>query len=104
MPDRLLERSVLGDALLLYYSLPEDVNCIRKNLSDGSLWLETNSELAGGTRYFVIDNNKPGWGAVGKDKIHFKAITNGTNKIIANIQIENFKEGYKSEIRILNNK
>ncbi len=102
MPDRLLERSVLCDALLLYYSSPEDGGCIRKNLMDGSLWLQTNSELAGGARYFVIENNKPGWGSILKDKVHFKAIANRTNKTLTNIEIENFKEGYKSEIRILN--
>jgi hypothetical protein len=104
MPDKLLKRSILCDALLLYYPLPKEGSCIRRNVSDESLWLETNCDLAGGTGYFVILDNQPGWGAIRDDKIYFKAIATKTNNnTFTNITIENFKEGYKSEIRLLNN-
>ena len=103
MPDKFLKRSILCDVLLLYRQLPAAGNCIRRDVLDGSLWLETDRQLAGGTGYFVILDGQPGWGAIRNGKLCFKALVTQRNKNIpAKITIENFNEGYKSEIRIFN--
>jgi hypothetical protein len=102
MPDKYLKRSILCDVLLLYRQLPAAGNCIRRDVLDGSLWLETNRQLAGGTGYFVVLDGQPGWGAVRNGKICFKAVAAQNDKNApTKITIENFNEGYKSEIRFL---
>jgi len=103
MPDKLLRKSVLCDVLLLYRQLPPAGNCIRRDVLDGSLWLETNRQLAGGTAYFVVRDGQLGWGAIRNGKICFKAVAAQNSKNApTRITIENFNEGYKSEIRFLN--
>jgi hypothetical protein len=103
MSDKFLEKSVLSDVLLLYRQLPPMGNCIRRNLLDGSLWLETDRPLAGGTGFFVVIDGQPVWGAVREGKIYFKAIAGPKDKgIPAKITVENFIEGYESEIRFFN--
>ncbi len=103
MSDKFLKRSILCDVLLLYRQLPAAGICIRRDVLDGSLWLETNSQLAVGTGYFVILDGQPGWGAIRNGKICFKAVAAQKNKNTPKkISIENFYEGYKSEIRFLN--
>jgi hypothetical protein len=82
--------------------LPAAGNCIRRDVLDGSLWLETNRQLAGGTGYFVIFDGQPGWGAIRNGKLRFKAVAAQKNKNTpTKVTIENFNEGYKSEIRFL---
>ena len=103
MPDKFLERSLLWDVLLLYRQLPAAGNCIRRDVLDGSLWLESNRQLAGGTGYFVVLDGQPGWGSIRNGKICFKAVAEQKNKNTPiKITIENFNEGYKSEIRFFN--
>jgi hypothetical protein len=103
MTDKSLKRSILCDALLLYRQLPAAGNCIRQDVLDGSLWLEMNRQLAGGTGYFVVLGGQPGWGAVRNEKLCFKAVAAKKNKKTpTKIAIENFSEGYKSEIRLFN--
>ena len=103
MPDKFLKRSILCDALLLYRQLPTAGNCIRRDVLDGSLWLETNRKLAGGTGYFVVLDGRPGWGAIRNGKMYFKAVAALKSKNTpTKITIENFNEGYKSEIRFYN--
>ena len=103
MPDKFLKKSILCDVLLLYRQLPAAGNCIRRDVLDGSLWLETNHQLAGGTGYFVVLDGQPGWGAIRNSKICFKAVVAQKNmNTPAKITIENFNEGYKSEIRFFN--
>ena len=100
MPDKFIKRSILCDALLLYHKLPAAGNCIRRDVLDGSLWLETNRQLAGGTGYFVVLDGQPGWGSIRNGKICFKAVAAQKNmNTPTKITIENFNEGYKSEIR-----
>ena len=103
MSDKFLKRSILFDVLLLYRQLPTAGNCIRRDDLDGSLWLETNRQLAGGMGYFVVLDGQPGWGAIKNGKICFKAVVEQKNmKTPTKITIENFSEGYKSEIRLIN--
>lgn len=103
MPDKFLKRSILCDALLLYRQLPSAGSCIRRDVSDGSLWLETNRQLAGGKGCFVVLDGQPGWGAIRNGKIRFKAVVARTNmNTPTKISIENFNEGYESEIRFFN--
>ena len=103
MSDKLLKRSILCDVLLLYLQLPIERNCIRRDIMDGSMWLETNHQLAGGKGCFVILDGQPGWGAILNGKIHFKAVVAQTNmNTTTKISIENYNEGYESEIRFLN--
>ena len=103
MPDKFLKRSILCDVFLLYRQLPAAGNCIRRDVLNGSLWLETNRLLAGGTGYFVVLDGQPGWGAIRNGKLCFKAVVAQKNKNTpTKITIENFNEGYKSEIRFIN--
>jgi hypothetical protein len=103
MPDKFLKRSILSDMLLLYRQLPPAGNCIRQDALDGSLWLETNRQLAGGKGYFVVLEGQPAWGSVRNGKICFKAVVAQKNgNTPKKITIENFNEGYKSEIRFVN--
>ena len=103
MPDNFLIKSILNDVLLLYRQLPAESDCIRQDVSDGSLWLETDRELAGGTGYFVVLDEQPAWGAIRNGKICFKAIvTRKTRNMPARITVENFNEGYRAEIRFFN--
>jgi hypothetical protein len=103
MPDRFLKRSILNDALLLYRQFPAEGDCIRRDVLDGSLWLKTDRELAGGTGYFVVLDERPAWGGIRNEKVCFKAmLAQKNNNAPAQITIENFYEGYRAEIRILN--
>jgi len=103
MPDRFLKRSILSDALLLYRQLPAEADCIRQDVLDGSLWLRTDRELAGGMGYFVVLDEQPAWGAIRNGKIWFKAVvTQKSGNAPVKITIENFIEGYRAEIRISN--
>lgn len=103
MPDNFLKKSILHDVLLLNHPLSAESDCIRQDISDGSLWLETNHELGGGTGYFVLRNEQPAWGGIRKGKICFMAIVTRKKKNTPElIKIENFNENYKAEIRFIN--
>ena len=104
MPDAFLEKSVLSDLLLLYRRLPAEGDCIRRNIADGTLWLNTEDNWPRGLACFVLIDNQPAWSGVRKGKIYFKAwvSSTGNGDIPACITIENYKEGYSAKIRYSN--
>lgn len=100
MPESFLAKSVLGDLLIIYRRPADNDRCVRRNLLDDSLWLEMEDPLAGKTGYFVINGGELAWVGVQKDKICYQA-KRVKKKERDCLDIENYKEGYRSEIRIL---
>ena len=103
IPDIFLERSILSDLLLLYRRLPAEGDCIQQNIADGTLWLKTENNWSGGSGCFVLIDNQPAWSGLREGKVYFKALASiGNSNIPAYITIENYKEGYRSQIRYSN--
>ncbi len=100
MPESFLIQSVLGDLLIVYHRPSDGDRCVRRNLSDGSLWLEMEDQLAGKTGYFVVNGGELAWVGLQKDKICYRA-KRVKKKELDCLDIENYKQGYRSEIRIL---
>lgn len=101
LSEKALERSILRDVLLVYRQLPANIECIRSDIKDNSLWLEeTARDAAGCNRYFIVSNGQPGWGAIRDNKMFFKAlVTQKEGNAPSQITIENFNEGYEGQIR-----
>ena len=97
-----LKKSVLSDLLIVYFRPSKKDDCFRRNLLDGTIWLEMKNELAGKTGYFVAGRNDLSWVGVQKDKICYQAkAVISTENALDYLVIENYKEGYYSQIQII---
>ena len=101
MSESFLAKSVLGDLLIIYRKPSDNDRCVRRNLLDDSLWLEMEDKLAGETGHFVINGGELAWVGLQKDKIYYRA-KKVKKKELDCLDIENYNQGYRSEIRILN--
>ena len=100
MPESFLVNSVLNDLLIMYRKPSGNERCVRRNQFSGSPWLEMEDPLAGQTGYFVINLDNMAWIGVQNNKLCYRA-TMANKKELDCLYIENYKEKYRSEIRIL---
>ncbi|MEN8126643.1 MAG: DUF3261 domain-containing protein, partial [Planctomycetota bacterium] len=100
IPESFLSKSVLNDLLIVYRRPSDNDCCVRRNRLDDSLWLEMEDQLAGTTGYFVINHDNPAWIGVKNDTIYYRA-TIANKRELDCLDIESYKEGYHSEIRLL---
>ena len=100
MPESFLAKSVLSDLLIVFRKPSDSDRCVRRNRLNDSLWLEMEKPLAGETGYFVINREELAWVGVQKGKVCYRAKM-AINKELDCLDIEGYKGGYRSEIRIL---
>jgi hypothetical protein len=102
MSEALLEKSVLGDVLLLHRKMKAAGQCASRNAKDGGLWLAASNGTPEAAWYFVMADEKISWIAQKKGRIYYKATVMGRRgNMPSDIRIENYDAGYSARIELV---